>query len=181
MRGEFVREFHDLQARRIGQGLDPHRQGLLGETRFHEADFRQQVMVWVETELLGGLLNGGPEAGAHFGHQRFPGWREEDFLLAIVALNRARVGQAHLLERIVDARDGGLANAGGLDGRAHTERAVGLKRGDQGKVRRLDRIGAIVEHAHSFCLQPVGKTLQPTGQAQIANLCENILAHHGIP
>ncbi len=81
----------------------------------------------------------------------------------------------------MDARDGGLANAGGLDGRAHTERAVGLKRGDQGKVRRLDRIGAIVEHAHSFCLQPVGKTLQPTGQAQIANLCENILAHHGIP
>ena len=131
--------------------------------------------------MLGGLAHSGPEAGPHFRDKGFAGRGQEDFLLAIVAFDRARVGQAHLLERIMNARDGGLADAGGLDGGAHAERAVCLQSGNQREVRRLDRVGARVEHADGLSLQPVGKALQPAGEAEIADVCENILAHHGFP
>ena len=64
MRGKIIRELHNFQTGRIGRPFDPGRQGLIGEPGFDQGDFCQQLMLRIETELLGSFADSGPEAGA---------------------------------------------------------------------------------------------------------------------
>jgi len=155
-------------------------QGAGLEAFFKPRDLRQDVRIRTIAEGLRGAAHVGPHAVLHVVDQRFAFGREADLFLAVVAFHGDGAGEAEGLQAVVDAGDGGLADADGFDRLRDGHRAVGRERGEQGEMCCLDRDAAIGKRPCGVRLHALGQAFQPAAKGEIAHLRQNI-ARHAIP
>ena len=184
LRREALVIFHEAEWRQAAGGghavLDAQVQRAGLEAFFEPRDLRQDVRIRTIAEGLRGAAHVGPHAVLHVVDQRFAFRGQADLLLAVVALDGDGAGEAEGLQAVVDAGDGGLADADGFDRLRDGHRAIGRERGEQGEMRRLNRDAAICKRPGGVRLHTLGEAFQPAAKGEIAHLRQNI-ARHTVP